>query len=248
MYGASVKGASHVKSGTPCHDAHFYQLLDDDAGIVAAVSDGMGSALHAEVGSRLASEFVVEYLAEMLSPAMDDETVIALIETAFLKTNARLKEEAEITDVNIRDLNATLLVFLSMAGRQFYGQVGDCTAVAEDEDGFKVVVEQQRGEYANATYSITDPVSVVNGLFGVFEKPYASVALMSDGVESISISSKDNAVSEKFFEPFFRVLKAENFDSESLGRSLARFLETDRLNKRSDDDKTLLFIRLSDAE
>ncbi len=235
-------GTSHIASDAPCHDAHYFQLLEDDLGIIAAVSDGMGSAKHAEVGSSLAANFVVDYLVDNLEDTTEDEVVLELIKEAFIKTNERLQEEADITEVDIKDLNATLLVIVSLKDRQFYGQVGDCTAIGVDGEDYRVIVEQQRGEYANATFSVCNLQSVEDGVYEKCDTFYKRIAMMSDGVESVSISSKDNAVSQLFFEPFFRVFENESFHPESVSKALERFLSSERINKRTDDDKTLLFI------
>ena len=242
VYGASVIGTSHIAADTPCHDSHYFQLLDNDLGVVAAISDGMGSAKYADVGSSLAANFVVDYLVENLEEKMEDEAIVELIKEAYEKTHNRLQEEADITEVDIKDLNATLLVFLSIKDRQFYGQVGDCTAVGLKDETYKVIVEQQRGEYANATFSICNLQSVKDGIYEKCDAFYEAVALMSDGVESMSISSKDNAVSQLFFAPFFKVFEHDTFNEKSITKSLERFLSSERINKKTDDDKTLLFI------
>ena len=68
------------------------------------------------------------------------------------------------------------------------------------------------------------------------------IALMSDGIESISISSKDKMVSHLFYDPFFNAFLHPNFQQENVTEALKRFLNSDRVNKKTDDDKTLLFI------
>jgi hypothetical protein len=65
---------------------------------------------------------------------------------------------------------------------------------------------------------------------------------MSDGIESISVSTKDRTVSALFYEPFFKVFSHDRFSADEVSQSLARFLSSKRINDRTDDDKTLLFI------
>ncbi len=244
-YGASVIGKSHLAAGTPCHDAHQFQTFLEDA-YIAVVSDGMGSAAHAEKGSRCAADTVLSLLLETITEDLSDEDVINAIKEAFLNTQKRLQEEAQDLEVDIKDLNATLLVFLSLSKRQFYGQVGDCAAIGKTEDGYQVIARQQRGEYANATFSVCNPQSVLDGIYEKTLTFYPYVALMSDGIESISVSAKDKTVSALFFDPFFNAFQKDGFDEETVSNSLSRFLSSDRINQKTDDDKTLLFVMAKD--
>lgn len=246
LYGASVIGTSHLATYTPCHDAHTYRILPDNLGYIACVSDGMGSASRAELGSLTASLFVVDFLEKHLNLDMSDSEVIQLIKEGYVQTNQLLEETADLHELNIKDLNATLLVFVSIQDRQFFGQVGDCTAIGKSGDTYKVLVPQQRGEYANATFSICNMESIDNGLFEKCDAFYPMIALMSDGIESISISAKDSVVSSLFFEPFFKVFLHKNYNQLEVQKSLERFLQSERINKKTDDDKTLLFIQASD--
>jgi len=246
LYGASVIGTSHLTTETPCHDAHAYRILSDDLGYVACVSDGMGSASNAELGSSTASLFIVDFLKEKLHPGLTDDEVILLIKEGYVQVNHLLEETAELHELNVRDLNATLLVYISIKDRQFFGQVGDCTAIGKSSDTYKVLVPQQRGEYANATFSICNMESIENGLYEKCDGFYPMVALMSDGVESISVSAKDSTVSSLFFDPFFKVFSHQNYNQAEVQKSLERFLQSERINKKTDDDKTLLFIQVSD--
>jgi hypothetical protein len=246
LYGASVVGSSHLSTDTPCHDRHTYRVLANNLGYIACVSDGMGSASHAEVGSQTASLFVVDFLQNQLKTSMSDEEIIDLIKEAFIETNDQLHDTAHKNGFHIKDLNATLLVFVTLKNRQFFGQVGDCTAIGKIGDVYDVIVPQQKGEFANSTFSICNLESVENGIYQRVEKFYPMVALMSDGIESISISAKDRTVSHLFFDPFFKVFSHEAFDQFEIEKSLTRFLESDRISKKTDDDKTLLFIQMED--
>jgi len=241
-YGASVVGTSHLASDTPCHDAHGIRILDGNIGYIACVSDGMGSAKAAEIGSGVASSFVLDTLYEHLDMTRCDDEIIDLMKSSFIQTRERLEQEAIERDLNIKDLNCTLLVFISLPNRQFYGQVGDCSAIGKKGEDYHVLVEQQRGEYANATYSICDLTSVQNGIYERLDEVYPMIALMSDGMESISISSKDKTVSHLFYDPFFNAFLHPNFQQENVTEALKRFLNSERVNKKTDDDKTLLFI------
>lgn len=247
FFGASVRGTSHVKNDLPCHDSHLIRRIQEDEGIIAALSDGMGSAKHAEIGSALASEAAVDYLEEHLKPEDSDDTILDTLKACYREVHSRLAQEAIISEYDIKDLNATLMMFIHLKdGRQFTGQVGDCVTIgqAEGEEAYHVIIQPQKGEYANQTFSICTKSSIENGDYLKLENPQSKVAMMSDGVESISINASNDDVSKLFFDPFFNAFDKPSFDSDKVSASLQRFLDSDRINKRTDDDKTLLFIRL----
>ncbi len=247
-YGSSVIGTSHIVSNKPCHDSHYYQLFHDEKSIVACVSDGMGSASHAEIGSALASNFVVDYLVDNIKLEMTDEEIINCLKESYIKTHERLEEEAKLLELSIKDLNATLIVFLHLPeNRQFGAQVGDCTAIGRDEDNiYSTIIEQQRGEYANLTFSVCNIDSVMNGEYFKIKTFQPYIAMMSDGIESFSISSSTNEPSKLFFEPFFNAFNNERFSDDIVSESLKRFLSSERVNKKTDDDKTLLLVQIKE--
>ncbi len=70
VVGAAAEGVSHIKSGLPCQDAAGYQVVTKPDGLnalIAAVSDGAGSAEHSEIGAQTAVQAVLEYLERALS-------------------------------------------------------------------------------------------------------------------------------------------------------------------------------------
>ena len=247
LFGASVIGTSHLQADIPCHDAHDYRVLPDNWGYIACVSDGMGSAKAAEIGSEVASSFIVNFLEDHLDPKLEDEDVIMLIKEGFVEVHDQLLMAASQRELKVKDLNATLLVFVTLGNRQFYGQVGDCSAIGKLGENYEVLVEQQRGEYANATFSVCDLQSIENGIYERIEGFYPMVALMTDGIEGLSISAKDKQVSHLFYDPFFQAFQNPKFHQKDVEAALSRFLSSERINKKTDDDKTLLFIYAEDV-
>ena len=81
--GASVQGTGHVRQGLPCQDACHWQVSDEH--LVVAVGDGLGSALYADVGARLAVETSVTHLAtHLVQTAADDaEAWGYLVQSAY---------------------------------------------------------------------------------------------------------------------------------------------------------------------
>ncbi|WP_373086107.1 PP2C family serine/threonine-protein phosphatase [Sneathiella sp.] len=75
--GASVRGAAHIRSGRPNQDAvEYLPATGNGIRIVAAVSDGHGSAPHfrSSTGARLATQGAADILAWHLDTQEDDES------------------------------------------------------------------------------------------------------------------------------------------------------------------------------
>ena len=60
---AAVRGRSHERSGAPCQDAVLF--LHRKGFVTVALADGAGSALHADVGARVAVAAAVRALEEL---------------------------------------------------------------------------------------------------------------------------------------------------------------------------------------
>ena len=55
---ASVIGTRHLKQQTPCQDYSLCSTTEDR--LICAVSDGAGTASHADVGARIAATYFVQ--------------------------------------------------------------------------------------------------------------------------------------------------------------------------------------------
>jgi hypothetical protein len=67
------------------------------------------------------------------------------------------------------------------------------------------------------------------------------VALLSDGLQRLALHFESRTAYTPFFKPLFASVKA--LDCSSTGRmlnSLSSYLNSDKFNKRTDDDKTLV--------
>jgi hypothetical protein len=67
------------------------------------------------------------------------------------------------------------------------------------------------------------------------------VALFSDGLQRLALVFATETAHEPFFEPMFQVLRRSTTDgTDALCAALERFLTSDSINERTDDDKTLI--------
>ena len=63
--------------------------------------------------------------------------------------------------------------------------------------------------------------------------------MFTDGLQRLALDFAGHTPHHGFFGPLFEQLRAVN-DSESLVEPFRCFLDSDRVNQRTDDDKTLV--------
>lgn len=243
VIGASVKGTSHIKLGTNCQDWHGYKPIKN-RGVIAAVADGLGSAKKSDDGARVSVESAIDTLAQSLDktiPLNSDEWK-DLIFQSF--ANARLNLERKATDdgFSVRDYGATLIVGVIVDNWLVIGHIGDGAVVALfDDDSLDVISLPQRGEFANETTPITAPNALNQVRFFSSQKATKAIALLSDGLQSISIEYSTNTPFQRFFKPFFDVI-TQTVDVAQMSNALTSFLDSERVCAKTDDDKTLVLI------
>jgi hypothetical protein len=243
VVGASVQGTSHIKVSLPCQDAYAYKVINDSI-IVAAVADGLGSALYAQVGAQLAAAGAITCVEQKLVSEVpgDEAAWVQLVRDCFLSACARLEEEAQKNQAILRDYSTTLILAIVTSDWLVTGHIGDGAVVASLEDSGLVLVSLPKNdEYVNVTYPLTMPDMVNVAEFKACPTRVNALALMSDGMQQVSIHSADNTPHLPFFEPLFRQLPGVK-DMHKASQNLAEFMASDPINSHTDDDKTLVLI------
>ena len=243
VIGASVQGTGHIHAAIPCQDAHAYRVIHDSI-IVVAVADGLGSAAFSQEGSRLAAASAVGYIEQQLdqSAPCDEAGWVQLVRESFLSACSRLDEEAQKTQAALRDYGTTLILAILTDDWLVTGHIGDGVAVALlEEDGLELISLPQNEEYVNVTYPLTTPDMVDIAEFKARSAKVKALALMSDGMQQVSIRTADNTPHQPFFEPLFRQLPRVK-DMHKASQNLAEFMSSERISAHTDDDKTLVLI------
>jgi hypothetical protein len=142
-----------------------------------------------------------------------------------------------------RDLASTLLV--TVAGPSGGGalQIGDGVIVVSDGGGrWCWVFWPQHGEYANTTYFLTDEDAAERLQIEPFSGKVSDIALMTDGLEPLALHYASRFVHEPFFNGMFRPLFDADgaYEINHLSASLERFLSSERVGSRTDDDVSLI--------
>ena len=159
---------------------------------------------------------------------------------------------AEEQDHRPRQYAATLALAVVRDGRLYAAQTGDGAVSWGDAAGnYHIAVAPQRGEYANATYFITDrnwrppEVTAIAADNGV-----SRLMLTTDGMLDLIMTRRPEGIYEPF-EPFHRALFSwlerpgaeSGLESERTLESyleLRRLLGSARTRARTDDDSTLV--------
>ena len=241
---ASARGTSHIRSGESLQDtAHGWGNSSRDSFFVGVVSDGAGSASFSKVGSALTcrtflSSVRTHFVKSSALPS--DDQLRAIVDIA----RDRIFSVASRRGLTMRDFACTLVSVIATRDEAITVHIGDGAIVGRTDEGFlKTLSAPAHGEYASTTFFITDE-KIDDEKLRIQHHPdrYEYLALMSDGLERLALSMKDVTP----FEPFFRGIFGPLRDSSSTGfdsvlsSKLRHYLDTEPVNARTDDDKSLV--------
>lgn len=245
LVGASVAGTSHLRVGQGCQDAFGYEVLPD-GGLLIAVSDGAGSAANAADGSAFAIGAALDSLVGALQADKDEPTTEQawqeVVRRAFGAARAALVQEASRSNGSrsVRDYDATLMVVILSKSWTIGGLIGDCAAVILDEaDELTSLCRPQTGEYANMTHFLTQPNALQRVDVQILATPAQAVAVFSDGLSRLALNLAQNKPHAPFFKPLFAFTAAIQ-DQQDAESQLESFLNSQRINAHTNDDKTLV--------
>lgn len=250
LLGASVTGAHHAHSGRGCQDAHWHGVLPTGEALII-VSDGAGSASRADEGSQLAVLAAASALVtELMTQApLNEAAWREVLEGAFHAVERAIRAQANATRIALREFSATLAVLILSDAWTVCGLVGDCAAVVRRADGtLQSLCTPQRGEYANTTNFATHPNASEWLDVAVLPEPVECAAVFSDGLLEMSMNVEHNRPFAPFFDPLFSFIGAVANTSEEgsaiehgdAQRQIESFLNSERVNARTGDDKTLV--------
>ena len=255
---ASVLGVSHQRAGQPLQDAYAYALWADGTAIIA-VADGAGSAAKAEQGSAVAVQAAMAAMGDRRwsipgnaekTPAEITSAEIAPAEIdwresmrhVFGQARAALVATAAQAEAPLRDYATTLLVLVITETHAACGLIGDCAAVIQSVDEELVsLCAPQKGEYANMTNFLTQTHALDMLAVQVWTGGVQNAAVLSDGLLELALNVAQNRPYAPFFAPLF-AFAASAQDTAQASAALAEFLNSDRINRRTHDDKTLILL------
>lgn len=247
----SAIGTSHQHRQIPCQDYGGDRILGDV--IIGAVADGAGSADHAEVGAKLAVDTALEHLVTTEAwlqkhhqswrslPHAPTEAIARRIFTRTInKINAEFQQQAEKDGYAVDALACTLLVFLATPKWIAAMQIGDgFIVVRTSQTDYRLIFKPDKGEFANQTTFVTSSAALEEMQVQVIQESPAFICAASDALERVAIRMSDWTPFSPFFKPLEDYL-AETSNPEIDDEYLVNFIQSERLNQKTDDDKTLL--------
>jgi hypothetical protein len=238
---ARATGTSHLRLGSPCQDRLACAVLAAGT-LIAAVSDGAGSAPRAAVGAEVAVASAVGWLLHHLAE-QDGPDLLAALEDAALHARASVLARSEEDGEAPGSYASTLLLLVGTPEGGAALQIGDGVIVVGGEAGdWRWMFWPERGEYANTTSFLTDDNAADHIRVASLPGSPIDVAIMTDGLQPLALHYASQTVHEPFFEGIFLPLHGSPGSAEvpGLSASLEQFLTSARVRTRTDDDLSLI--------
>ena len=207
MLAASVtcQGARHARNNNSNEDSVYFKMLPSGRGIVAAVSDGAGSASRAKEGSHLAATYAVKRAFQaILEEEADPAFAVA---TGFMAARQAIRQRAEIIpEAEMADYHCTLILVAWVEDQVAAIQVGDGAAIVESDGVCKMLTVPQRGEYVNETFFITEP-HYEQTKFTREATGITALALFTDGLQKDAVDFQHRKANDDFIPQAITILR-----------------------------------------
>ena len=259
---ASSTGTSHLKHNLPLQDAHAYAVVPvnsdsqtfDAEWFVAVTCDGAGSASHGRQGAIITCRTLRQAARRHLAASTPNTsslqeprlTASALPSAETVRTWAdearqRIRAAAQRRGLSARDFACTLVLALSNGQETLVAHIGDGGIVARLADGgtWQALSWPDHGEYASTTRFVTDePPTPLRT--HITRQPIDALALFSDGIERMVLDMATQTPFARFFSTMAAPLPKEPGKAHTLSGQLKSWLNSEAVNSRTDDDKTLV--------
>jgi Protein phosphatase 2C len=241
-----VLGTSHRNTNTGCQDNHCCAEILSREGpvLLALVADGAGSASRSAEGSRLICEVIqeqaIQYFREDGCVNLLNQRLIASWVNLF-RDEVILQASAEGSTE--RDFACTLVGAIVSTSSAALFQIGDGAIIYSPEasEEYSLGFWPERGEYENTTYFATQATFIEQLNFALIEDQVSEVALLSDGLQRLALDYQTQRPHQQFFRGFFPTIKRTKISNlPRLQQQLGEYLDSPKINGRTDDDKTLV--------
>lgn len=177
---------------------------------------------------------------QKFSQALSQTEADKLFTKTVKKVIAELGKQAAKEDYYVNDLACTLLVFVATPEWVAAMQIGDGFIVMRSQESeYKLLFHPDKGEFVNETTFITSTNALKEMQVKVITEKQEFICASTDGLEKVAIRLSDWEPFSPFFKPLEEYLH-ELVSEEEEDKYLMEFLNSERLNSRIDDDKTLL--------
>ena len=203
------QGTRHARKHSANEDSVYFEVLPGGRGIVAAVSDGAGSARLAKEGSQLAATYAVKRAFQAI--LVDEEEPTFAVATGLMAAREAIRQTAEIIpEAEMADYHCTLVLVAWVDDQVAAMQVGDGAAIVELDGVCKMLTIPQRGEYVNETFFITEP-HYEQTKFTREATGITALALFTDGLQKHAVDFQHRKANDDFIPQAIAILRnAEN--------------------------------------
>lgn len=144
-YNFSIRGKSHVRSNTVCQDSSKTGKLHSGF-YVAIVADGVGSALHSEIGSSLAVDSLYAYCDQYITKNSKWEEIRGILQAGYEYAMDQIFHYVSDQAGNIQDYDTTLSSVIYDGKTLVYGHAGDGGIIVRCKTGeTRVITQRQKG-------------------------------------------------------------------------------------------------------
>lgn len=242
---AAVIGTSHINKGQPCQDSAGCRVLQSTECtefLLMVVADGAGSASRSEFGASLTVERFLSHFGALCThdsaiEKIDREYVINWLESL----KSEIVEQASLESIHPREFSCTINGAIIGPEYGFFLQIGDGAIVVSEEETneYGYIFWPQHGEFANQTHFLFQENISETLEFVCIQKKFDRLALFSDGLERLILDFSSRSVHPPSLDSIFKWLQKCS-ENEAPSTALATYLNSDFINRRTDDDKSLV--------
>ena len=223
--------------------------------LLGAVADGAGSAKYSDIGSKIAVKTALSFLESYFEQLIENKKLFPEQPRRNIPTIAQAQnlyndllndvlkatnQEAEKRNCQYQNLASTLIVFFATPNCMSAMQIGDgFITVRPIDSDFQLLFTPDKGEYINETTFTTSTDAFEQMQVKVLETRCNFICASTDGLEKVAINLRNWQPFPPFFNPLEEYMK-ETPEPEKDDRYIIDFLNSERLNARTNDDKTLL--------
>lgn len=241
---AACKGTSHEKTGVRLQDAFVCSSVKShlEEYFFGVISDGAGSADYGGQGASIICNTVSRAIKNhqiIVNGFPPDSTIETWVDTA----RDLIFQASEKRGLSPRDFAATLLCVISNGDESLVIHVGDgCVVLKEENSGDWIAPTwPEQGEFASTTFFVTDEFGLRLRINRHTER-ISAIALFSDGLERLALDFQQTKPFNGFLEGMIKPLTSSTHfgKDKSLSTALKSYLNSDAINSRTDDDKSLI--------
>ncbi len=240
---ASSRGTSHIKAETCCEDAYSCNSpAASGHSLIGVLADGAGSALMGGQGASLVARTFSCRARESLSATghlPTDDDIWSWLDEA----RDRIGAAAAKRSLELRDFASTLVFVASIGTETVAAHIGDGGIVVRcaADDPWQALGWPEHGEYASTTYFVTDEPAPRLRILRC-DNEISAIVAFTDGLERLALDFAELQPHAAFFNGIVAPVSSTQVRGRDrkLCDALSRYLGSDAVNARTDDDKTLM--------